>query len=337
MTIKKHNNKNIRIIKYLLVLIAMIASLTMGYYALMNENNKVDKTQQANNSDDTNINYKVASPSLVGISFDHGPYYIESKDMEEIAGNITFINPQIKMMIKHIDWFNLTSKLAKLKTNDNQLELYDDVEANINNQYFANTQQAEIISQDSLIKSDKYINIYTEGSSLESETGFVANYNNQTAFFFGKINTNIENTDKSITNIKSDKFNIFWNDKTGHFIGNVVLVNGETTVKADKMIALLNKNNNELEKIFLYKNVRIITEEQTSTSEYGEYIIATSNLTLTDNVRLHKQKNIMNGEALHYNFKTKKANLVGAKNTTKKGKKKRVQATIIPKSKAFEK
>lgn len=329
----RYQNRTIRLIKYFLIIIAALASFTMLYFTIMNKNNKVSKSQQNINNED-NSTFKINTAKIVGINFDHGPYYIESNDMEETSGYINFISPKIKMMLKHLDWFNLTSLSAKLKTTNNHLELNNDIKANLNNQYFVTTEELEIIPLESLIKSNLYTKIYTETSSIESNTGFIANYESQKAFFSGKINANIRNSDQSITNIKSDKFNVFWNDRKAYFIGNAILLNQGTTVKANKMTALLNKKTNELEKIFLYENIRIINKEQTSTSEYGEYDINSSILTLSNNVQLHKQGNIMNGEVLHYNFKTKNANLIGQKNKTNN---KRVKAIIIPNSKALQK
>jgi lipopolysaccharide transport protein LptA len=334
---KKHNYKNIKIIKYYLVVVAVIAMLTMGYFTIINQNGKVNKKSQNENDSSKNIGFKVNSPDLMGINFDHGPYFIKSDDMEEIAGQISFVDPTVKMMLKHLDWFNLTAKLADLYTKDNHLELFKNVRANLNNQYFIETEQAEVIAKSSIIKSASYSKIYTGNTTLESDNGFVANYEDQTAFFAGKINTNIENEDHSITNIKSDKFDVFWLKKEGHFLGNVIMLREDTTVKANKMIALINGSSNRLEKIYLYGNIKIINDEQTSTSEYGEYVVATSILTLKDQVKLLKAGNTMSGEVLHYNFKTKKADLIGQKDHSKGAGNKRVRAVILPGSPGFKK
>ena len=51
-------------------------------------------------------------------------------------------------------------------------------------------------------------------------------------------------------------------------------------------------------------------------------------------MKLYKDNNILLGEVLHYSFITKKADLVGSsEKTIKNGKKERVRAIIIPKSK----
>ena len=330
----------VRIIKYFFIITALASVSVISYYILVNQDGKIRQNPtsaktKGNQANETDISFKVDQPDLAGMSLNNGPYYIQAEQMQELAGQIFFTNPKVRSMLNHLDWLNLTAKEAKLTTDDSHLQLFGDLKANLNKQYYLIGEQVEILHKESIIRSDHYSKLYTSEYTLESDNGFIMNYQNETAFFYGKINANIKQyKDELVTNIKSDKFDVFWHNKTGHFLGNVVLLRDGTKVEADKMTAIINPGTNKLEKIYAYGHVKIIDKDNTATSEYGEYIVSTSILTLKDQVKLYKDNNILLGELLHYSFITKKADLVGSsENTIKNGKKERVRAIIIPKSK----
>jgi lipopolysaccharide transport protein LptA len=329
-----YNFKLIRSIKYSLVIAVLLTGLVLCYFIFANQNDKLNqKDKEVSKTTDHQVSpsFQANTPNLIGLSLEHGPYYMQAKEMEELSGKVYFILPKVRMMLKHIDWLNLTSKRANLTKNDNHLQLFDTVRANLNKEYYFEGEQAEILSKESIIRSDQYSKIFTDMSNIDSQTGFILNYEDQTAFFHGSINANMKRADdNSITNIKSDKFDLFWQKNTGDFLGNVILTKEGTIVKSAKMTVIMNPKTNQLDRVYAYGKVKIIDKEQTSTSEYGEYIVSTGILTLKDQVKLFKDNNVMNGELLHYNFNTKKSDLIGS---SKKKKTKRARAVIIPKNK----
>ena len=321
--------KIIKSIKYFCLITVLITIVVISYYILVNQNNKIrqDTSIKSESSNKNEAYSQISSPDLIGISLEHGPYYIKAEEMQEFSGYVEFRKPKVDLMMNHLDWLNVVSSTAKLTKSDNHLQLFDDIKANFNKHYYFSGEQAEIIKDESVIRSDHYSKLFTNEYNLESDSGFIINYQNQTAFFSGKINVDIKRAKDSIsTNIKSNKLDIFWLKKTGHFLGNVILTRDGTKVEADKMNAIINKKTDELEKIHAYGNVKITDKENIATGEYGEYIVATEILTLKDRVKLYKNNNEMSGELLHYNFINKKANLVGS-SKTKNG---RVRAVIIP-------
>lgn len=329
---KYSRSRIIKLIKYFCVMVSVVTVVVISYYVLVNKDNKIrqDTSVQVKPSDKEEVNSRVNNPDLIGLSLTNGPYYIKAEQMSEFSDYASFVSPKVKLMLNHLDWLNVVSNTAKLTRSDNHLQLFDDVKANFNKYYYYIGDQAEILKDDSIIRSDSYSKIYTDEYNLESDNGFILNYQNETIFFYGKINANFkQNQDDTITNIKSDKFDVFWFKKTGHFLGNVVLTKNGTVVEADKMIAILNPITDKLEKVRAFGKVKITDKDSTATGEYGEYLVANEILTLKGNVKLYKDNNIISGELLHYNFTTKKADLVGAP----KAKKNRVSAVIIPEKK----
>jgi len=325
----KRNSRIIKTIKYILLAVAFLSLLVIGYFALVNQNSKVSqKDAQEDQKDQTLSRFRVSSPDLNGLSLDHGPYYIKAIEMQETGGEISFIDPQVKLMVKHLDWLAITSKHANLINADNQLTLYEEVRANLNHQYYLESEQVVILPKESIIKSAQYSKFYTKDYDLESDKGFIVYHNDQAALFYGKINANIKDPkDNKVTNIKSDTFDVSWLKKIGNFTGNVVMTQNGARIESNEMIAVANKASNQIERIYLHGKVKIIDEEQTATSEYGEYIMATSVLILKNNVKLYKNNNVITGETLYYNSKLRQANLVGSE---KKSEGKRVKAVIIP-------
>lgn len=322
----------IKSIKYFCVVVSVITVVVTSYYIFINRDNKIrqDTSVKVESSDKEEISSQVSNPDLVGLSFTNGPYYIKAEQLNEFSDYTSFVNPKVELMLNHLDWLNVVSNTAKLTKSDNHLQLFDDVKANFNQYYYFVGNQAEILKDDSIIRSDSYSKVFTDEYNLESDNGFILNYKNETAFFYGKINANLKQSkDNTTTNIKSDKFDVFWLKKTGHFLGNVVLTKNGTIVKADKMVAILNPKTEKLDKVRAYGKIKIIDESITATGEYGEYIVDTEILTLKDQVNLHKDNNVISGELLHYNFTTKKADLVGAP----KANNNRVSAVIIPEKK----
>lgn len=316
-------------IKYFCLITAFITIIVMSYFIFANQNNKIRQDISASDKieNEEAAQVQINSPDLIGRSLEHGPYFIKAEEMQEYSSYLSFIKPVINLMLNHIDWLNVTSNTAKLSRNDNHLELFNDVRANFNKYYYFIGEQAEILKNESLIKSNSYSKIYTDEYNLESDNGFIINYQDQTGFFVGKINANLQReNNSSVTNIKSNSLDVYWHKKTGDFIGNVILTKDGTIVKADKMTAIIKKNSNELEKVRAYGNVRISDKENIATGEYGEYIVATEILTLKENVKLYKSNSEFTGELLHYNFKNKKADLVGLSGKNNG----RTRAIIIP-------
>lgn len=312
--------KIIKLVKYVCIVVAALAFIIISYYIFLNNNNKIrqDTSKNIATQEEDQVQTQITSPNLTGISLKNGPYYIQAQEMQEHTMYLSFIEPTLTMMLDQLDWLHISSNSAKLTKDDSHLELFDNVQGNLNRHYYFLSNQAEIFRNQSIIRSDNHSKFFTSEYDVESDTGFIMNYKEETAFLHGKINANIQRiNDQFKTNIKSNKLDIFWLEKAGHFIGNVILTREKTTVTADKMIAFFKEHDNELDKVLAYGNVTIIDEENNATGEYGEYSAATDTLTLKNNVKLYKNNVEMFGHLLHYNFKTQKANLVG-KNTQKK-------------------
>lgn len=322
-----------RRIKYALIFMVLATAFIVLYYMIDSQDSKIShniSSKEENSKSEPSVSFKASFPFLTGVNLEQGPYYIKSREMKENDGYVSFIEPKAKIMLKHVDWINLTSDTAKLIRNNNHLLLFDNVVADFNKKYYFKSNIVEIIQQDSKIKSDIYSKFFSDEHNIESDKGFSLDYENQIILFNGKINAQIKNPkDKNFTNIKSNELTIYGKEKKGNFLGNVVLTKDGATLKSDKMVAFLDASN-KLDKIYVYGNVKIEDKSQVATGEYGEYFVKNSKLVLKEKVTLFKDGNSISGELLNYNIDTKKADLIGSKKDSSTG---RVKAIITSKKK----
>lgn len=129
----------------------------------------------------------------------------------------------------------------------------------------------------------------------------------------------------------SDKFVADLNGKTGQFVGNVVVTQCDTKLRADTVrIATVN---NQADKVNANGNVVVDSPKSgTATGQTGVYDVPKKIVTLNGNVVLKKGKDVMRGCQLIVNLATGQANLgnCGAAPGTP-GNNGRVQAVFAPK------
>ena len=130
-------------------------------------------------------------------------------------------------------------------------------------------------------------------------------------------------------NATSDKFVADLNGKTGQFVGNVVVTQCDTKLRADTV--RITTVNNQADKVNASGNVVVDSPKSgTATGQTGVYDVPKKIVTLNGNVVLKKGKDVMRGPQLIVNLATGQANLGsgGAIPGTPGG---RVQAVFAPK------
>jgi lipopolysaccharide transport periplasmic protein LptA len=120
---------------------------------------------------------------------------------------------------------------------------------------------------------------------------------------------------------------MFADQNTGMVVytGNVIVKQGEVKLRADKMRAKLVANNPS----HLYADGRVVIDAPSgiATGNSGVYDVEPRLITLTGNVVLTKDKNVLRGQKLVVNLITGQATLDGGQ-----GKAGRVQALFTPKN-----
>lgn len=140
--------------------------------------------------------------------------------------------------------------------------------------------------------------------------------------------------------IEADSLEVFDKEQRAIYSGNVVVTQGETVMKAQKMIIFYDKpadgaaqptsgtpdGDTSVRRVEAEGNVVILDKEQVATGDHGIYESASDIMTLTGNVALSKGQNVTKGQKLVYNLGTGVANVdAGATG--------RVSSTFVPSDK----
>ena len=99
--------------------------------------------------------------------------------------------------------------------------------------------------------------------------------------------------------------NMEWNKQVGEAIaiGNAIAIQGQTTIKANKIIAVLSKDNSQqITKLKANGNVEFSKDNQLATGDKATYYINQDKVIITGSVELKKDGNIIKGEKLVIDF-----------------------------------
>ena len=98
-----------------------------------------------------------------------------------------------------------------------------------------------------------------------------------------------------------------WNKKSGQAIatGNAKAVQGQTTIKANQIVAVLSKENSQqIKELQASGKVVFLKDKQLATGDKATYYLSQDKVIITGNVELKKDGNIIKGEKLIIDFLT---------------------------------
>ena len=111
-----------------------------------------------------------------------------------------------------------------------------------------------------------------------------------------------------------------WNKQLGQAIaiGNAKAIQGESVINADKIIAVLDKTNNQkITKLLANGNVKFLKDKQLATGDKAIYYLDQDKVIITGNVKLERDNNIVRGEKLIIDFLTGLSKMEGSKSNKK--------------------
>ena len=107
-----------------------------------------------------------------------------------------------------------------------------------------------------------------------------------------------------------------WNKKSGQAIatGNAKAVQGQTTIKANQIVAVLSKENSQqIKELQASGKVVFLKDKQLATGDKATYYLSQDKVIITGNVELKKDGNIIKGEKLIIDFLTGLSKMEGSK------------------------
>ena len=135
-------------------------------------------------------------------------------------------------------------------------------------------------------------------------------------FFFLLIKLYAEN--KNPVEITADRME--WNKQLGQAIatGNASAIQDQTTIKADRIIAVLNPDNNQkISELQADGNVIFLKDKQLATGDKAIYFLNQDKVIIIGNVVLKRNNNIIKGEKLVIDFLSGLSKMEGSKSNEK--------------------
>ena len=111
-----------------------------------------------------------------------------------------------------------------------------------------------------------------------------------------------------------------WNKQLGQAIatGNAKAIQGETTIKANKIIAVLSEDNSQqIQELQAIGKVVFLKDKQLATGDKATYYINQEKVIIRGNVELKRDDNVIKGEKLIIDFLTGLSKMEGS-STNKK-------------------
>ncbi len=139
--------------------------------------------------------------------------------------------------------------------------------------------------------------------------------------------------------INADALEVQQENNMAIFTGNVIAVQGQTRLKANKMVVhyreskqRTSKEQGAVEKIDVFGDVVLSTPEEAATGDKGVYQVDEKKVYLYDNVVLSQKSNVLKGDALVHNLLTRQSVINGPVLATHPDGRKstRVKALFIP-------
>ena len=132
------------------------------------------------------------------------------------------------------------------------------------------------------------------------------------------LTNNLYCEDKKPIEILADTME--WDKQLGQAIaiGNASAIQGESIIKADKIIAVLDKTDNQkITQLLANGNVKFLKDKQLATGDKAIYYLNQDKVIITGNVKLERDNNIVKGEKLIIDFLTGLSKIEGSKSNQK--------------------
>ena len=135
---------------------------------------------------------------------------------------------------------------------------------------------------------------------------------------FSLLHLNLHSEVRNPIEILADSME--WNKQLNQAIatGNAKAIQGETTIKANKIIAVLNDDNNQqITELQASGNVIFLKDNQLATGDEAIYYLNQDKVIITGNVELKRNSNIIKGEKLIIDFLSGLSKMEGSNSNQK--------------------
>ncbi|WP_374041592.1 LptA/OstA family protein [Ruegeria sp. YS9] len=120
------------------------------------------------------------------------------------------------------------------------------------------------------------------------------------------------NADPSLpVEVTSETLNVNQEDGSAEFLGNVVVIQGEMRLTAERVLVIYNEERSAIERMEATENVVLVSPPDAAEGDWAEYTIDSGVIVMKGNVLLTQGPSIISGDQMNANLTTGTANMTG--------------------------
>ncbi len=111
--------------------------------------------------------------------------------------------------------------------------------------------------------------------------------------------------------VTSETLNVNQQDGTAEFVGNVVVVQGEMRLTAERVLVIYNQERSAIDRLEATENVVLVSPPDAAEGDWAEYTIDSGVIVMRGNVLLTQGPSIISGDQMNANLTTGTATMTG--------------------------
>ncbi|WP_142638458.1 LptA/OstA family protein [Ruegeria faecimaris] len=111
--------------------------------------------------------------------------------------------------------------------------------------------------------------------------------------------------------VTSESLNVNQEDGTAEFIGNVLIVQGEMRLTAERVLVIYNADRSGIERMEATNDVVLVSPPDAAEGDWAEYTIDSGEIVMRGNVLLTQGPSVISGDQMNANLTTGTAKMTG--------------------------
>ena len=111
--------------------------------------------------------------------------------------------------------------------------------------------------------------------------------------------------------VTSETLNVNQQDGSAEFVGNVVVVQGEMRLTAERVLVIYNQERSAIDRLEATENVVLVSPPDAAEGDWAEYTIDSGVIVMRGNVLLTQGPSVISGDQMNANLTTGTATMTG--------------------------
>lgn len=111
--------------------------------------------------------------------------------------------------------------------------------------------------------------------------------------------------------VTSETLNVNQQDGSAEFVGNVVVVQGEMRLTAERVLVIYNQERSAIDRLEATENVVLVSPPDAAEGDWAEYTIESGVIVMRGNVLLTQGPSVISGDQMNANLTTGTATMTG--------------------------